>query len=252
MLQINVPSTASLSRYKGIVFDFNGVLFWDNPLHEEAWRQYSAHLRGHPLTDREMIDQVHGRVNHDIFTYVLGRDVARDELQRLAGEKEDIYRNLCLGNPDAFHLSPGATELLDFLVEQRIPHTIATSSAWPNVAFYLEHLELERWFERPLLVYDEGRYAGKPAPFIYLEAAERLGLSPAECVVVEDALAGIAAARAAGIGHIVALGPERHHAELAAQPGVSEVIRDLGQFPRHLLEGARRAGARSAIGGHRL
>ena len=236
------PSAANLPRYKGLIFDFNGVLFWDNPLHEEAWRQYSARLRGYPLTDREMIDHVHGRVNRDIFSYVLGRDVTHDELQQHAVEKEDIYRGLCLYNPDAFHLSPGAVDLLDFLVDQRIPHTIATSSAWPNVAFYLEHLELERWFERPLLVYDEGRYAGKPAPFIYLEAAERLGLPPAQCVVVEDALAGIAAARAAGIGRIVALGPERHHAELAAQPGVSEVITDLGQFPRHLLDGARQVG----------
>ena len=187
-----------------------------------------------------MIDHVHGRVNRALFTYVLGRDVTPDELPRLAGAKDVIYRGLCLSDPDAFHLSPGAVELLDFLVERRIPHTIATSSAWPNVAFYLEHLQLERWFERPLLVYDEGRYAGKPAPFIYLEAAERLGLPPAQCVVVEDALAGIAAARAASIGRVVALGPAHHHAELATQPGVSEVITHLGQLPRHLLDGAGR------------
>lgn len=222
-------------QFRGLIFDFNGVLFWDSPLHEEAWRQYSARLRGSPLTDREMIDHVHGRVNRDIFEYVLGREVATGELARLAEEKEHIYRTLCLDTPGALRLSPGAVELLDYLVERGVPHTIATSSAWPNVAFYLDQLDLARWFDPALLVFDEGRYAGKPAPHIYLEAAEKLGLSPGSCVVVEDALAGIAAARAADIGYIVALGPGFRQAELVAQPGVAEVIADLDQFPRHLF-----------------
>lgn len=222
-------------RYRGLIFDFNGVLFWDNSLHEEAWRQYSTRLRGRPLSDREMIERVHGRTNRDIFEYVLGRPVAAEELLRLSEEKEGIYRGLCLDTPDTFHLSPGAVDLLDFLVEQGIPHTIATSSAWPNVAFYLERLELARWFDLSLLVYDEGRYPGKPAPHIYLEAAGKLGREPAACIVVEDALPGIAAARAAGIGRIIALGPAPRHSELGAQPGVAEVITDLSQFPRRLF-----------------
>jgi len=226
-------SNHSAPAYRGLIFDFNGVLFWDNPLHEEAWRQYSARLRGRPLSDREMIERVHGRTNGDIFAYVLGRAVGAEELARLSEEKESIYRRLCQDTPDTFHLSPGADDLLDFLVAQGIPHTIATSSAWPNVAFYLERLDLARWFDLSLLVYDEGRYPGKPAPHIYLEAASKLGLQPAACAVVEDALAGIAAARAAGIGRIIALGPPSRHGELRTQPGVAEVITDLVQFPRH-------------------
>jgi beta-phosphoglucomutase-like phosphatase (HAD superfamily) len=103
------------------------------------------------------------------------------------------------------------------------------------VAFYVEHLGLGRWFPPPWIIYDRGHTPGKPAPHIYLEAAEVLGLPPAACVVVEDSLAGIAAARAAGIGRVVALGPAERHAELAALPGVDEVIVDLSRFPRHLL-----------------
>jgi len=222
-------------RLTGVIFDFNGVLFWDNPLHEEAWRQYSARLRGRPLDDEEMMAQVHGRVNRDIFTYVLGAPPTDEALARLAEEKEIIYRRLCLEAGEAFRLSPGAVELLDTLAALGMPRAIATSSPWVNLSFYLEHLHLGRWFGPAQLIYDRGHYPGKPAPDIYLEAADALALPPAACIVVEDSLAGIAAARAAGIGRIVALGPAARHAELAALPGVTDVIADLGQFPRHLL-----------------
>lgn len=221
--------------FRGVLFDFNGVLFWDNPLHEEAWRRYSRQLRGRPMSDREMTEQVHGKVNRDIFTYVLGETPSDERLAVLIAEKEAIYRQLCLEADGVFRLSPGATGLLDFLVAAGIPHAIATSSPHQNLVFYVEHLDLHRWFGDEQLIYDRGAYPGKPAPDIYLEAAARLGLPPSACVVVEDSIAGIAAARAAGIGHIVALGPAASHAELGALPGVGTVITDLSQFPRHLL-----------------
>lgn len=221
--------------FRGVIFDFNGVLFWDNPLHEEAWRQYSRRLRGYPLTDREMEEQVHGRVNLDIFTFILDRTPSPDTLDAMAEEKEAIYRQLCLEAGEAIRLSPGAVELLDYLVAHDIPHTIATSSAWPNVAFYIEQLQLGRWFDLKRLVYDKGDYPGKPAPHIYREAAAVLGLPAGDCIVVEDSLAGIESARVAGIGYVVALGPAGRRDALAALPGVDAVIVDLHHFPRHLL-----------------
>ena len=224
-----------MGQATGVIFDFNGVLFWDNPLHEEAWRRFSRQLRGTPLSQREMAEQVHGKVNRDIFAYVLGRPPGEEELARLVAEKESIYRGLCLEAGAAFRLSPGAADLLDFLVAHDVPHAIATSSPWVNLAFYLEHLQLGRWFGPGQILYDRGRYPGKPAPDIYLEAAACLGLPPAACAVVEDSLAGIAAARAAGVGHIVALGPAESQAALAALPGVTTVIPDLRAFPRRLL-----------------
>ncbi len=233
------------ARLDGVIFDFNGVLLWDNPLHEEAWRQYSAQLRGRPLTDREMVEQVHGRVNRDIFGYVLGEPPTADHLAQLIEEKEAIYRRLCAEAGATFRLSPGAVELLDYLAAHSIPQSIATSSPWVNVAFYVEQLGLGRWFTPDRLIYDRGHYPGKPAPHIYLEAAGALELSPAACAVVEDSLAGIAAARAAGIGRIVALGPVERHRELATLTGVTDVIADLSHFPRHLLGYSSFASARA-------
>lgn len=221
--------------FDGVIFDFNGVLLWDNHLHEEAWRRFSARLRGTPMTDEEMRREVHGRVNRDIFAYVLDRSVEGEELRALLEEKETIYRRLALESGDTYRLSPGAVELLDDLVALDIPRAIATSSPWVNVAFFIERLHLHRWFPSERIVYDHGRYPGKPAPDIYLEAAERLGGAPGRFIVVEDSIAGIQAARDAGIGATVAIGPAAGHAELAAMPGVGAVIETLEAFPRHWL-----------------
>jgi HAD superfamily hydrolase (TIGR01509 family) len=222
---------------EGIVFDLNGVLVWDNSLHEEAWRRFSARLRGTPLSMEEMKNQVHGRVNRDIFAYVLGQAVTPEQVGLLAEEKETIYRQLALAAPDIFHLSTGAADFLDHLAARRIPRAIATSSPLVNVQFYVKHLGLDRWFAPERIIFDRGLYPGKPAPDIYLEAARALGRPPGRLVVIEDALAGIRSAYEAGAGAIVALDTTEDRAVLSDLPGVTAVINDLGQFPRDILDG---------------
>ena len=132
-------------RWDGVIFDFNGVLLWDNHLHEADWRGSSTRLRGRPMSDDEMKTEVHGRVNRDIFSYVLGREVADDELQPLIDEKEAFYRRLALASGDAYHLSPGAVDLLAFLVANDIPRAIATSSPLVTATLFIDHLALRRW-----------------------------------------------------------------------------------------------------------
>ena len=142
-----------------------------------------------------------------------------------------IYRELCLELDSNFQLSPGAIELLNALVRHNIPHTIATASAKNNLDFFVEHLNLERWFEIKKIVYNNGEITGKPAPDLYLEAAKLLNLSPGACVVVEDSNSGIQAAHAAGVGCLIALGPAESHSNLERLPGVDQVIAHLGQIP---------------------
>ncbi len=217
--------------FLGMIFDLNGVLWWDGPLQEQSWRQFSARVRGWSLSDEELAVHVHGRNNRHTLEYLTGRPVEGQELEQLAEEKEVIYRQLCLAQGAAFALSPGAMELLDFLVAHDIPRTIATASGWENVGFFVQHLNLDHWFEPARIVYDDGTRAGKPAPDIYLAAAGVLGLDPAQCVVVEDSRSGLEAARAAGIGYLVALGPAKRHGELARLAGVDAVIESLWEFP---------------------
>lgn len=221
----------------GIIFDFNGVLLWDAPLHEAAWQEMAQAARGRPMSRVELDHEMHGRTNAHIWSYLLARPVAATELAMLTDRKESRYRELCLAHPELFRLSPGAVDFLDWLVAHEIPRGIATSSERSNLDFFIEHLALARWFDPACLVYDDGTLPGKPEPDFYLRAAERLGLPPAHCIVVEDAISGIAAAHAAGIGRIVALGPQATHARLRSQPGVSLAIASLVDFPRETLLG---------------
>ncbi|MCB0277609.1 MAG: HAD family phosphatase [Calditrichaeota bacterium] len=216
--------------FRGIIFDFNGVLVWDTPLHHAAWQEMARRLRGQPFSEAELENYVNGRTNSDINSYLLGRAVGEEELAGLVKEKENIYLDMCRDLGKDFTLSPGAQDLFDELIRRNIPFTIATSSEIGNLSFYREHFALDRWFAWEKVVYDDGSMAGKPAPDFYLEAARRLGLSPADCVVVEDAPSGIEAARAAGIGHIVGLGPAEGHAQLLALAGVKQAVASLREI----------------------
>ena len=190
---------------KGIIFDFNGTLFWDSKLHYDAWREFSKELRGYEFTDEEMRDKMFGHTNSDIIEYAIGRKPSPAMVEKYAEEKEALYRKRCLLDKENFKLAPGAIEFLDFLKEHNIPRTIATMSEWCNVEFYIREFKLEKWFDIDKIVYSDGSIAGKPAPDIFLIAAEKISLPPKECLVIEDALAGIKSAQAAGIGKIYAI-----------------------------------------------
>jgi beta-phosphoglucomutase-like phosphatase (HAD superfamily)/ribosomal protein S18 acetylase RimI-like enzyme len=221
----------SEETYRGMIFDFNGVLLWDTELQEDAWKSYSAELRGTPLKPEEIRQYVHGRPNRVTLEYVLGRQLSGKEADRLSQEKERVYRQMCLAWGDGFILSPGSQEFLDRLTEHRIPRTIATASEQHNVRFFVKHLQLERWFDVENIVMDDGTFPGKPAPDIYLRAAMSLGLSPSECVVVEDSISGLQAACRAGIGRIYALGPKAEHTRLASLEGIHKAICRVSEIP---------------------
>jgi beta-phosphoglucomutase-like phosphatase (HAD superfamily) len=217
-------------KYRGIIFDFNGVLWWDTELQEQAWKSFSKNLRGTSLTKAEMKIHVHGRNNKHTLSYLVGHNVNSDELEQLTQEKENIYRELCLAKGKDFKLSPGAKELLSYLVKHSIPNTIATASEKSNLDFFIKYLKLDKWFNVSKIVYDNGKLQGKPAPDIYLKACKNIQLNPKECIVVEDAISGIRAARAARIGKIIALGARYKEPGLKELEGYNNVIENLGEI----------------------
>jgi len=217
-------------KYSGIIFDFNGVLWWDRSLQEQAWRQFSEGRFGISLSEEVMRTEVHGRNNQHTLQFLAGRDLAADEVRQLSQQKERLYRDLCLTTGEKFMLSPGAEDLLAELAANRIPRTIATASGKENLDFFREHLELDKWFDHSIIVYDDGSIPGKPAPEIYLLATNRLRLKPADCIVVEDSFSGIKSAQSAGIGHIVALSSDESAEKNCRLDGVDQVIGDLGDL----------------------
>lgn len=221
--------------YKGIIFDFNGTLYWDSAKHKQAWRQYSLKLRPEPFTDEEMVKYMFGRTNEQIIKYAIGRQPSAELVEKIGQEKEEMYRQMCLDDMDNFHLAKGAVEFLDYLKEKNIPRTIATMSDWKNVEFYIKYFNLEKWFDIDKIVYSDGKIAGKPAPDIYEIAAKNLNLAPKDCIVVEDALSGIESARCAGIGKIIAICSEEPPELYQAVPCVSTIIKDFNKFDKNLF-----------------
>lgn len=220
---------------RGIIFDFNGTLFWDSQLHLDAWREFSAKLREIPFSDDEMLKYMFGRTNEDIIAYAIGKKPDKELVEKLAEEKESYYRNMCLKKPEEFKLAPHAENFLDYLKENNIPITIATMSEWSNVEFYIKEFNLSRWFDLDKIVYSNGKIPGKPAPDIYEIAAKNLGLIPQECIVIEDALSGIEAAKRANIGKIIAIASREPKEFYKNVPGVSQIITDFDQIDKNIF-----------------
>lgn len=217
-------------KYKGIIFDFNGVLLWDVEWHREVWKKHGEKLRGTPLTEEEVNHEVMHRINKEGFEFILGKKITKEEAERLTAEKEAEYRKLALTKGEEFALSPGSIALFEQLKEKNIPHTIATASEVTNVNFFFEHLHLSKWFDRSLVVLDDGEIPGKPHPAMYLKAAANLELPPTECISIDDSVTGLISAINAGIGKIIGLGSKEKFRDLLDAGKIYSVISNLEEF----------------------
>lgn len=209
-----------------VLFDFNGTMFFDTEKHKAAWRKFFYAKLKRPLTNEEFQRYVYGPPNDFILRHFLGADLPAAECSALSEEKEKIYRDLCLDDPDGLHLAEGLTALLYELQRRNTPMNIATGSCKSNVDFYFSAFGLDRWFDPEKVAYDDGTTPGKPDPAIYHHAARNIGVSAADCTIFEDSAPGILAARASGAKKVIVIDK---NAEKSAPPpaGVFAVAPDF-------------------------
>lgn len=221
---------------KGVLFDFNGTLLFDNAMHVEAFRLVFEKYGLPAPTEDFLIRNCFGRTNATIYRENFNPHATREETACFAQQKEALYKSFCLAHPELFHLANGVAELLNALQEAHIPFCLATGSDWGNVSFYLEHLGLERWFSTDNMLWENGTFPGKPAPDIYRLAAAKLGLTPAECLVYEDGTSGILAANRAGAGAVITVYEESYPSPLNAETKVAAVYHDHQNWRNILAE----------------
>jgi beta-phosphoglucomutase len=175
----------------GFIFDMDGVIVDSNPYHRIALKQFCEKY-GYSLSDEDLLTKIYGRTNKEWITNVFGV-LAPEQLNDYAEEKEALYRQL--HEKDIVPLR-GVRQFLTLLDQLKFPKAIGTSAPMINVEFILRKTDLTEYFQ--VILKDTDITIGKPHPEIYLKAAQRLGLAPDHCVVLEDSLSGIAAGRAAG------------------------------------------------------
>ena len=174
------------------IFDMDGVIVNSNPVHREAWEIYNRRL-GIETTE-EMQERMYGKRNDQIIRDYLGHHLTDTEVFEHGAAKERLYRELIGPHLDA-SLVPGVRE---FLARHReVPKAVASNAESENITFVLERTGLAPLFR---VVVDGHQVSHpKPAPDIYLKAAELLGIEPRDCIVFEDSYSGVQAALAAGM-----------------------------------------------------
>ncbi len=177
---------------QAIIWDLDGVIVDSSEQHRLSWQQLAAET-GVTFTDEDFW-KTFGRSNAAIIPLHWGAGLSAEEIAALADRKEVYFRELLKGH---LHALPGSLELMQAARAAGLKQSLASSAPMDNIMVISEGLGLERWLDA--FVSGDKLPRGKPAPDIFLLAAERLGVAPAHCIVIEDAPAGVAAARAAGM-----------------------------------------------------
>ena len=178
--------------FKGLIFDMDGVLIDSMPSHTEALnvmceRYNSTHWEGD-------VSQFAGLGPDQVFAVLLPEQLAERGAESLNDEAEVIFREIYAPKAE---LMPGLAEFLDGIKTHGIKCSVGSSGCIENISLTWEKCGLERWFEASVCANDVTHC--KPSPEIFLTAAKRLGLQPEECIVFEDAVSGVEAAKAAGM-----------------------------------------------------
>jgi beta-phosphoglucomutase len=192
----------------GVLWDLDGTLIDSAGHHWIAWRDTLA-AEGRSVQPLDFVNSF-GKRNDEILRELFGTRLAPEWIERVSEAKERAYRRLL--RERGLEPLPGAFDWLSRLREAGWKQALASSAPRPNIDAAFEALSLERYLDAVVSADEVGR--GKPDPAIFLEAARRLGCAPGRCVVVEDAPAGLEAARRAGMPSIGVL--SSHHLSLEA------------------------------------
>jgi len=175
------------------IFDWDGVILDSSKHHEESWERL-AKEEGKILPEGHFL-RGFGRRNVEIMRDLLQWSDDLQEIQRLSLRKEELYREVV--EDWGIQSLPGVRTWLERLEQAGIPCAIGSSTEQKNVQLGLRLLGLESFFQTAVTA--EHVQRGKPAPDVFLQAAEKVGVDPRRCVVFEDAPSGVEAARAAGM-----------------------------------------------------
>ncbi|QTE00090.1 HAD family hydrolase [Streptomyces cyanogenus] len=181
-------------RYDLVIFDNDGVLVDSEPISNRLLAAYLTEL-GHPTSYEDSIRDYMGSAMHRIHELILERTG-----QRLPVEFDEVFhRRVFAAFERELQPVPGVPGVLAKLAADGVPYCVASSGSHARIRAGHRVTGLDRWFAEERIFSSEDVGRGKPAPDLFLYAAERMGVAPERCVVVEDSPLGVQAAVAAGM-----------------------------------------------------
>jgi beta-phosphoglucomutase family hydrolase len=194
----------SETRLEAVLWDLDGVIADTGDYHYGAWRDVFG-KKGVAFSRKDFMRHF-GQRHDTIIRFALGNNLSKDEFDAVTEEKQQNYRRRVAENIRAL---PGAIELIKSLNENGIKTAIASSAPLDNIEIIIKGLKIDNYFQA--IAHGTEVSEGKPNPQIFLLAAKKLGVSPGNCVVIEDAIAGVAAAKTAGMKCVAVT--NSHHQE---------------------------------------
>lgn len=211
---------------KAVVWDMDGVIANTAPYHFRAWRQVFQ-KRGVNFTEADFKHNF-GQRNDTIIKNTMGQDTPQNEIEIITQEKEASFRNMARHQIKSL---PGAIALLEALARHGFKMALASSAPMANIRLVITSLGIKDYF--PIVVSGRDVTEGKPSPQGFLLAARRLGIKPKSCIVVEDAIAGVAAAKKAGMHCLAVTNTHPRKSLLAADL----IVDTLAEVEVNKLEG---------------
>lgn len=209
----------------GVIFDMDGTLVDSYQANFESWRLI-AEKDGISITE-EQSRATFGRVNRDVIASIWPADVSKEKIEEINIGKEIIFRELLRND---FSPMPGALNLIKTLHAEGFKIAIGSSGPKENVQLSSEMLGIIPYIDGTVSGSDVKH--GKPAPEVFLKAAEKIDVPAKECVVVEDALFGIEAAHNAGMKCIAILSSGHEMAEIQ---GADKIIHTLSEITPDMI-----------------
>ena len=214
---------------QAVIWDLDGVILDSADEHRRAWLRL-AREEGIPMTDADFW-ATFGKRNDDIFATLWG-NLTPEQVKILSDRKEMYFRELIRESAAPL---PGAIELMQELRDAHLSQALASSTPIENIDLIADVLGLNQYLS--ILVSGETVAKGKPAPDIFLKAASELNMHPTVCLVIEDAVAGVEAAHAAGMQCIAVAGnrdlPGLRKAELMVKDLTQVDLKRIQQLGQH-------------------
>jgi beta-phosphoglucomutase len=170
----------------------DGTIVNSLPCHKQAWQATFA-KRDRVFTDEDF-KWANGRKNEEIIPHFVGKKMSIAEINAIADEKEATFRDFV---KDSIQALPGVVELIKALAKAKFELAVVSSTPKENIDLVTKVLGIEKYFS--LFINGDDVKEGKPSPQGFLMGAEKLGVKPENCVVMEDAVVGVRAAKRAGM-----------------------------------------------------